>query len=70
MFAILGKENPNTENISALNLAVVRHMIVQVIELVLQPEQTFVGQICYNEPGLKEAQCMYYAYMNYRYVMQ
>jgi hypothetical protein len=28
MFAILGKEKPDIENISDLNLAVVRHMIV------------------------------------------
>jgi hypothetical protein len=41
--AILGKEKPNIENIRDLNLAVVRHMIVQVIKLVLQPEQTFIG---------------------------
>jgi hypothetical protein len=43
MFAILGKEKPDTENIRDLNLAVVRHMIVQVITLVLQPEQPFIG---------------------------
>jgi hypothetical protein len=55
MFAISSKGKPDVENIRDLNLAMVRHMIVQVIKLVLQPEQTFMGQICYNEPVLKEA---------------
>jgi hypothetical protein len=43
MFAILDKANPDTENIRDLNLAVVRHMIVQVIKLVLQPELLLIG---------------------------
>jgi hypothetical protein len=43
MFAILGKEKSDTENIRDLNLAVVRHMTVQVIKLVLQHEQTFIS---------------------------
>jgi hypothetical protein len=43
MFAILGKEKPDTENIRELNLAVVRYMIVQVIKVVLQLEQPFIG---------------------------
>jgi hypothetical protein len=30
-------------------------MILEVIELVLQPEQTFMGHYMLNEPGLKEA---------------
>jgi hypothetical protein len=38
MFAILDKAKPDTGNIRDLNLAVVRHMTVQVIKLVLQPE--------------------------------
>jgi hypothetical protein len=42
----------------------------EVIKFVLQPEQTFMGQVYYNEPGLNDAKCMYYAYMNYRYIMQ
>jgi hypothetical protein len=54
MFTILGKEKSHIENIRDLNLAVVRYVIVQVIKLVLQPEQTFMGQTCYNEPGLEE----------------
>jgi hypothetical protein len=43
MFAILDKGKPDTENISDLNLAVVRHMTVQVIKLVLQPELPLLG---------------------------
>jgi hypothetical protein len=43
MSAVLGKENPDIENIGDLNLAVVRHMIIEVIKLVLQPEQTFMS---------------------------
>jgi hypothetical protein len=43
MFAILGKEKTDIENIRDLNLAVVRHMIVQMIKLVVQPEQPFIG---------------------------
>jgi hypothetical protein len=43
MFAILDKEKPDTENIRDLNLVVVRHMIVEVITLVLQPEFPFMG---------------------------
>jgi hypothetical protein len=43
MFAIFNKEKPDTENIRDLNLAVVRHMIVQVIKPVLQPELPFKG---------------------------
>jgi hypothetical protein len=43
MFAILGKAKPDTENIRDLNLAVVRHLVVQVIKLVLQPELPFIG---------------------------
>jgi hypothetical protein len=38
-----------------LNLAVVRHMTVQVIKLVLQPELPFIGHNLLHEPGLKEA---------------
>jgi hypothetical protein len=34
IFAILDKVKPGTENIRDLNLAVVRHMTVQVIKLV------------------------------------
>jgi hypothetical protein len=51
MFAIFGMEKPHIENIRELNLTVARCMIVQVIKLVLQPEQTFMG---HNLPGLKE----------------
>jgi hypothetical protein len=45
MFTILGKEKLDRENtrVRDLNLAVVRHIIVYVIKLVLQPEQTYVG---------------------------
>jgi hypothetical protein len=35
---ILDKSKPNTENIRGLNMAVVRRMTSQVIQLVLQPE--------------------------------
>jgi hypothetical protein len=70
MFAILGKEKPDIENIRGLKLAVVRHMIIYVIKFVMQPEQTFMGKVYYNEPGLKEAQRKYYAYMNYSHIMQ
>jgi hypothetical protein len=38
IFAILDKAKPDTENIRDLNLAVFRHMTVQMIKLVLQPE--------------------------------
>jgi hypothetical protein len=37
MVPILGKEEPDTENIRDLNLTVVRDMTVQVIKLLLQP---------------------------------
>jgi hypothetical protein len=66
----LDKEKPDIKNIRDLNLAVVRHRILQVIELALQPEHTFMGHNMLNEPGLKEAQSMYYTYMNYRYITQ
>jgi hypothetical protein len=38
MFATLDKAKHDTENIRDLNLAVVKHMTVQAINLVLQPE--------------------------------
>jgi hypothetical protein len=43
MFAILDKTKHDTENIRHLNLTVVRHMTVQVIKLVLQPELPLIG---------------------------
>jgi hypothetical protein len=46
MFAILDKAKPDTENMRDLNLVVVRHLIVEVIKLVLQPELTLKGIIC------------------------
>jgi hypothetical protein len=38
MFAILDKANPDTENTSGLNLAMVRHTTIQVIKLPLRLE--------------------------------
>jgi hypothetical protein len=35
MFTILGKENPDIESIRGLNLAVVKHMTVQVTRLLM-----------------------------------
>jgi hypothetical protein len=55
MFAVLDKAKPNTEHVRDLNLAVVRHMTVQVIKLVLQPELPLIGHNLLYEPGLKEA---------------
>jgi hypothetical protein len=55
MFAILDKVKPDTENIRDLNLAVVRHVTVQVTKLVLQPELHLIGHNLLYEPGLKEA---------------
>jgi hypothetical protein len=46
---------PDTENIRGLNLAVVRHMTVQVIKLPLQPELPLIKHNLLYEPGLKEA---------------
>jgi hypothetical protein len=43
MLAMLDKAKPDTENVRDLNLAVVRHMTVQVIKLVLQPELPLLG---------------------------
>jgi hypothetical protein len=43
MFAILNKAKPDTENIRDLNLAVVRHVAVQVIKLVFQPKLPLIG---------------------------
>jgi hypothetical protein len=43
MFAILDKAKHDTENIRDLNYAVVRHMTVQVIKIVLQPELPLIG---------------------------
>jgi hypothetical protein len=43
MFAILDNEKPDIENIRDLNLAVVRHMIIQVLKLVLQLEFPLIG---------------------------
>jgi hypothetical protein len=37
-----------------LNLAVVKHMTVQVIKLVLELELFFIGHNLLYEPGLKE----------------
>jgi hypothetical protein len=42
-------------NMRYLNLAVVRHMTVQAIKLVLQPELPLTGHNLLYEPGLKEA---------------
>jgi hypothetical protein len=39
MFVLLGKGNPDTENIRDLNLAMVKHTI---FKLLLQPEQPFI----------------------------
>jgi hypothetical protein len=55
MFTILDKAKQDTENIRDLNLAVVRHMTVQVNKLVLQPELPLIGHNLLYEPGLKEA---------------
>jgi hypothetical protein len=54
VFAILDKAKPDTENIRYLNLAVVRHMTVQVIKLVLQPELPLRANLLFK-PGMKEA---------------
>jgi hypothetical protein len=43
MFSILNKAKPDIENIRDLNLAVVKHMAVQVIKLVLQPKLPLIG---------------------------
>jgi hypothetical protein len=43
MFAILHKEKADIENIRDVNLAVARHVIVQVIKPVLQTELPFIG---------------------------
>jgi hypothetical protein len=55
MFTILDKAKPDTDTIRDLNLAVVRHMAVQVIKLVLQPKLPLIGHNLLYEPGLKEA---------------
>jgi hypothetical protein len=55
MFAILGKAKPDIETIRDLNLAVVRHMMVQVIKLVLQLELLFIGHNLLYEHGLRKA---------------
>jgi hypothetical protein len=54
MFTILDKAKPDTENIKDLDLAVVRYMTIQVINLVLQPELPLIGNNLLYEPGLKE----------------
>jgi hypothetical protein len=43
MLSIVDMATPDTENIRDLNLAVVRHMAVQMIKLVLQPELPLIG---------------------------
>jgi hypothetical protein len=55
IFVILDKAKPYTENIRGLNLALVRHMTVQVIKLALQTELTLIRHNLLYEPGLKEA---------------
>jgi hypothetical protein len=55
MFAILDKAKPDTENVRNFNSEVVRHMTVQVIKLVLQPEIPLLRHNLLYEPGLKEA---------------
>jgi hypothetical protein len=55
MFTILGTVKTDIENIGDLNLAVVRHMSVQVFKIVLQPELPLIGYYLLYEPGLKEA---------------
>jgi hypothetical protein len=55
MFAILDKAKPDTENVRDFNLAVVRHMMVQVIKLMLQPELLFIRLNLLYKPGLREA---------------
>jgi hypothetical protein len=55
MLAILDKAKPDTENIRDLNLAVVRHMAVQMIKLPLQPELPLIGHNLLYEHRPKEA---------------
>jgi hypothetical protein len=55
MFAMLDKAKPDTENIRHLNMAVVRHMTVQVIKLVLHPELPLIDHNVLYEPELREA---------------
>jgi hypothetical protein len=43
------------KNIKDLNLAVVRHMTIQLIKLVLLSKLPLIGHNLLYEPGLKEA---------------
>jgi hypothetical protein len=63
MVAILDKAKRITENIRYLNLAVVRHMTVQVIKFVFQPELPLIRHNLlyrtWTKRGLIYALCIY-----------
>jgi hypothetical protein len=56
MFTTLDKAKPDTENIRGLNLAVARHMTVQVIKLVFQPELPLIGHNLLYQAWTKRGQ--------------
>jgi hypothetical protein len=72
MFAILGRVKPNTESIRGLNLAVVRHMTVQVTKLTLQPELILTGHDLLYQAWTERG--LLYTYIvciqSFRYIIQ
>jgi hypothetical protein len=49
------KTKPNAENIRRFNMAAVRHMTVQVMELSIQEMLCNTGTLCCAKPGLMQA---------------
>jgi hypothetical protein len=62
-FQILDNAKPSRESIRGLNFAAVKHMAVKVPKCRCNRSYS-LGRMNYNDPGLREAQHMYYPYTN------